>query len=77
MAMIKFGNFYINPKNISYVGIKEENVIGTCKYLYEVFVGSYNQKISMSCRTRGEAEEVVKRIVTYSNEGKEDSEKIG
>ena len=72
MAMIKFGNYYINPKNISCIGIKEENVIGTCKYLYEVFVGYYNQKISMSCKTRSEAEEIVQRIVTYSNEGKED-----
>lgn len=72
MAMIKFGNYYINLKHVSCVGIKEKNVIGTCKYLYEVFVCYYNQKISMSCGTRSEAEEVVQRIVTCSNEGKED-----
>ena len=82
MAMIKFGNYYINPKNIGGVGIKEECIcgrVGGAKYWYEVFVLYCNQKIAMSCKTRSEAEEVVQRIVTYSNEleGKEDGEKIG
>jgi hypothetical protein len=77
MAMIKFGDYYINPKHVSCIGIKEECLCGRVsgeKYWYEVFVVCYNQKIAMSCRTRSEAEEVVQRIVTYSNQldGEED-----
>lgn len=68
MPMIEFGDYYINPKHISCVGMKEENVIGTCKYLYEVFVICGNQKIAKSCRTRSEAKELVQRIITCSNQ---------
>ncbi len=75
MAMIEFGDYYINPKHISCVGVKEESICGRIcgeKHWYEVFVICYGQKIAKSYRTKSEAEEVIRRIVKYLNEGKED-----
>lgn len=66
MAMIKFGDYYINPKHVSCVGMKEESTCGRvsgAKYWYEVFVLCYGQKIAKSCQTRSEAEEVVQQIL--------------
>lgn len=70
MAMIKFEDYYINPKHISCVGMKEESLCGRVsgeKTWYEVFVICYDQKISTTRKTRSEAEELVKQIVMYSN----------
>ena len=67
MAMIKFGDYYINPKHISCGGIKEECLTGTCKYWYEVFVICYDQKISTTRKTRSDAEELVQQIVMLAS----------
>ncbi len=75
MAMIKLGDYYINPEHISCVGVKEGSICGRIcgeKKWFDVFVVLYGQKISKSYRTRSEAEEVIQRIVTYLNEGNED-----
>ena len=70
MAMIEFGDYYINPKHISCIGIKEESTCGRisgAKYWYEVFVICGSQKIAKSYQTRSEAEEVVQRILIYTS----------
>ena len=70
MAMIKFGDYYINPKHISCVGMKEESLCGRVsgeKTWYEVFVICYDQKIATTRKTRSDAEELVQQIVMYSN----------
>lgn len=77
MAMIFFGNCYINPKHISCVGVKEESICGRIcgeKRWYEVFILCDGQKIAKSYRTRSEADLVVERIVTQLNQldGEED-----
>ena len=71
MAMIRFGDYYINPKHVSCVGVREESTsgrVGEAKYWYEVFVVCYSQKIVRSYTTRREADEVVDRIVTHLNQ---------
>lgn len=71
MAMIEFGDYCINPKYISCVGVKEESICGRIcgeKRWYEVFILCDGQKIAKSYRTRSEADEVVERIVTHLNQ---------
>ena len=67
MAMIKFGDYYINPKHVSCVGINEENMIGTCKYWYEVSAVCYGHKITTTYKTRSDAEELVQQIVMLAS----------
>lgn len=47
MAMIEFGDYYINPKYISCIGVEEKfprgNISGA-KYWFEVFVICRGQK---------------------------------
>ena len=70
MAMIKFGDYYVNPEHISCVGVKEESICGRIsgeKSWYEVFILCQGQKIARSCQTRSEAEELVLHIVSCAS----------
>jgi len=70
MAMIEFGDYYINPKHISCVGMKEESICGRIsgeKHWYEVFVICQGQKIAKSCQTRSEADKLVEQIVFFAS----------
>ena len=70
MAMVEFGDYYINPKHVSCIGIKERCLCGRvsgAKYWYEVFVICCNQKIATSCQTRRDAEELVQQIKLYAS----------
>lgn len=62
MTMIKFGDYYINPKHVGCCGINDRLIIEEEKFLYEVFVICQGQKISMICKARSEAEELVQQI---------------
>lgn len=67
MAMVEFGDYYINPKHVSCVGINDRLIMEGGKFLYEVFVICQGQKISTSFQTRRDAEELVQQIKLYAS----------
>lgn len=65
MAMIKFGDYYINPRYVSCVGIEEKCLCGRvsgAKYWYVVFVICQGQKMATSFEKRSEAIKLVQHI---------------
>ena len=66
MAMIKFGDYYINPRYVSCVWINDRLIIEEEKTLYEVFVICQGQKMSTSLEKRSEAKKLVEHIKFYA-----------
>lgn len=65
MAMIKFGDYYINPRYVSCVGMTEEFPHGSTsgeKCVYEVLVICQGQKMATSFEKRSEAIKLVQHI---------------
>lgn len=69
MAMIEFGDYYINPRYVSCVGITEEfprGSISGAKCVYEVFVICQGQKMVTPFKTRSDAKKLVQHIKIYA-----------
>lgn len=62
MAMVKFGDYYINPRHVSCVGMTEESTSGSEAKVYEVLVICQGQKMTKSFEKKSEARKLVEHI---------------